>query len=224
MNPPEIDEIIRSRRKTIALIVKTDGRLIVRAPILATRRQIMNFIKEKALWIRSSQEKVKKHAIPPKKQFIDGENFWFLGKTYPVKLVTAKRPALSLKNSFLLSQSAVPNGADVFKKWYQQQARTVLTRRVQAIAKQNGLSYKKIRITSARTRWGSCSTRGSINFSWRLVLAPEDVIDYVIVHELVHTKIHNHSREFWNQVALIMPDFALKRKWLKINGHLLTIN
>ena len=224
MNLPKIDELIRSRRKTIALIVKTDGRLIVRAPIMATRRQIMNFVNEKALWIRSSQEKVKKRVIPPQKQFIDGELFWYLGKTYPVKLVPQKRPALTLKTSFLLSQSAVPSAEDTFKNWYQNQARDVITRRVEAVAKQNGFTYKKIRITSARTRWGSCSTRGSINFSWRLVMAPADVIDYVIVHELVHTKTHNHSREFWNQVALIMPDYALKRKWLKINGHLLTIN
>ena len=224
MNLPEINEIIRSRRKTIALIVKTDGRLIVRAPITATRRQIMNFVNEKSDWIRSSQEKVKKQPLTPKKQFVDGENFWYLGKTYPVKLVPQKRPALTLKTSFLLSRSAVPNAEDTFKKWYQNQARDVITRRVEAIAKQHGFSYKKIRITSARTRWGSCSTRGSINFSWRLVMAPAEVIDYVIVHELVHTKTHNHSREFWNQVALIMPDYALKKKWLKINGHLLTIN
>lgn len=224
MNLLEIDEIIRSRRKTIALIVKTDGRLVVRAPLLASRRQIMNFVDEKSDWIRSSQEKIKKRAVPAQKQFIDGELFWYLGKTYPVKLVPQKRPALLLKNSFLLSRSAVPNAEDTFKKWYQNQARDVITNRVEAIAKQNGFTYKKIRITSARTRWGSCSTRGSINFSWRLVMAPADVIDYVIVHELIHTKTHNHSRKFWNQVALIMPDYALKRKWLKNNGHLLTIN
>jgi predicted metal-dependent hydrolase len=224
MNALEIDEIIRSRRKTIALIVKPDGRLVVRAPITATRRQIMNFVHEKSEWIRSSREKVKNQPITPKKQFVEGERFWYLGKTYPIKLVSNPHPALTLKSSFLLSRSAVPNGEDTFKKWYQTQARAVLTRRVQELANQNGFAYKKIRITSARTRWGSCSTRGSLNFSWRLIMAPEDVIDYVIVHELVHTKIHNHSRQFWNQVALIMPDYAKKRNWLKINGRLLTIN
>jgi predicted metal-dependent hydrolase len=129
-----------------------------------------------------------------------------------------------LKNDFILSQSAVPQAADTFKKWYQKQARAVISKRVDEIAKKYGFSYKQIRITSARTRWGSCSTRGSINFSWRLVMAPIDVIDYVVLHELVHTRIHNHSREFWAKVASIDPDYKQKRLWLKKNGHQLTID
>jgi predicted metal-dependent hydrolase len=225
MNTPHIDEIIRSRRKSIALIVKSDGTVIVRAPLTASRRQIMNFVNEKAQWIQSTQEKIKKYPAPAAlKKFIEGEQFWYLGKTYPLQIVNQIRPALVLKSSFQINRTAVPAAADTFKKWYQQQARKVITKRVEEIAKKHSFTYKQIRITSARTRWGSCSSRGSINFTWRLVMAPIEVIDYVVLHELVHTKIHNHSSEFWAQVSALCPDFQQKRLWLKINGHHLTID
>ena len=80
-----------------------------------------------------------------------------------------------------------------------------------------------MKITDARTRWGSCSTRGSLNFSWRLVMAPPAVIDYVILHELAHLKIHNHSSNFWSRVAQLVPDYREHKKWLEQNGHLLAI-
>ncbi len=92
------------------------------------------------------------------------------------------------------------------------------------LAAQHGFEYQRIRITSARTRWGSCSSRGTLSFTWRLVMASEDVIDYVIVHELVHLRIHNHSREFWTQVGLLMPDYKEKRLWLKKNASVLTLD
>jgi predicted metal-dependent hydrolase len=78
-----------------------------------------------------------------------------------------------------------------------------------------------VRISSARTRWGSCSSRGSLSFTWRLVMAPVEVVDYVIVHELAHLRVHNHSPEFWKEVARLMPDYAQRKQWLKDNGRLL---
>jgi len=78
-----------------------------------------------------------------------------------------------------------------------------------------------IRISSARTRWGSCSSRGTLSFTYRLVMAPPDVVDYVVLHELVHTQIHNHSKTFWNKVAKLMPDYKPRLAWLKKNGKYL---
>jgi predicted metal-dependent hydrolase len=90
-------------------------------------------------------------------------------------------------------------------------------------ASQYGFQYKKIGITSAQTRWGSCSANGSLNFSWRLILAPMEAVDYVVVHELVHTVHHNHSRRFWQKVGKIMPDYKERRKWLRKNGQRLIL-
>jgi predicted metal-dependent hydrolase len=91
-------------------------------------------------------------------------------------------------------------------------------------AKQHGFVYSKIGITGARTRWGSCSAKGSLNFSWRLIMAPLEIIDYVIIHELVHLRYHNHSRAFWKGVADILPDYRARKAWLTQNSHRFTLD
>jgi predicted metal-dependent hydrolase len=109
----------------------------------------------------------------------------------------------------------------VFEAWYKQQARQALTERVALRAAFHMLTVSGVRISSARTRWGSCSSRGSLSFTWRLVLAPLEVIDYVIVHELAHLRVRNHSPEFWKEVGRMMPDYAQRKQWLKDNGRML---
>jgi predicted metal-dependent hydrolase len=90
-------------------------------------------------------------------------------------------------------------------------------------ARQNGFQYSRVGITSARTRWGSCSAKGALNFSWRLIQAPMEAVDYVVIHELVHTVIHNHSRKFWTRLEQVLPDYRERRKWLRSNGHRLLV-
>ena len=98
-------------------------------------------------------------------------------------------------------------------------ARQDIPQRVKHYACQMGVSYGRITIRSQRTRWGSCSSKGNLNFNCLLMLAPMQVIDYVVVHELCHRLHMNHSAAFWTEVAKIMPDYALWRKWLKENGR-----
>ena len=117
-----------------------------------------------------------------------------------------------------MAQSAQGQAAQLFEQWYRQQARTVFTERVELYAQKYGFEYAKIRISSARTRWGSCSSKGTLSFTWRLVMAPLEIVDYVVVHELSHLREHNHSKAFWAQVAAILPDYKSRRKWLKVNG------
>ena len=127
------------------------------------------------------------------------------------------------RTSFLLARAALPYAEDVFTAWYKKQARQVITERVEKYAELYGYVYKRIRITSARTRWGSCSSKGSLNFPWRLVMAPMHIIDYVVIHELVHIKEQNHSKVYWNKVEQIMPDYKERRAWLNDYGHLLNL-
>jgi predicted metal-dependent hydrolase len=89
---------------------------------------------------------------------------------------------------------------------------------VLVMARKHGFHYQKLRISSARTRWGSCSSSGTLSFTYRLVMAPPEVVDYVVVHELVHTQVRNHSKTFWTTVEEIMPDYKQRRTWLKKNG------
>jgi predicted metal-dependent hydrolase len=128
-----------------------------------------------------------------------------------------------LNGNFRLAQSALPRAEVVFEKWYRKQAHEVLTGRVHWYAAKHGFEYKQAKITSARTRWGSCNSAGTLSFSWRLVMAPMPVIDYVVIHELVHLQVRNHSKKFWSRVGVIMPDYEQKIDWLEKNGHLLSL-
>ncbi len=219
-----IDQVIRTRRKTIALIVRRDGSLVVRAPLRTTDETIRLLVEKKAGWITSRQELARSsyRQLKPKK-YLSGEEFWYLGTLYPLEIIDRLRPPLELDGSFRLSRSALPKAAAVFERWYRQQAFQVLSERAQAIASRHGFSYKRIRISSARTRWGSCSSRGTLSFTWRLVMAPLPVIDYVVVHELVHLQLKNHSREFWRRVGTLMPDYKQEMEWLEANGDLLSL-
>jgi predicted metal-dependent hydrolase len=154
---------------------------------------------------------------------VDGSTFLYLGKAYPLTLVEHQRPALVFDRHFYLDRSNLPRAQAVFTAWYREQARGVLEQRVAWCARQYGLAAKGVRITSARTRWGSCSSRGTLNFTWRLVMAPLEIIDYVVIHELAHLKEKNHSPAFWQLVERMLPDFRWRRDWLKKNGHILAL-
>lgn len=107
--------------------------------------------------------------------------------------------------------------------WYKEQARRKIPDRVNWYGRRIGLETGPIKITDARKRWGSCGKRNSLNFSWRLIIAPLHVLDYVVIHELAHTVERNHSRRFWSKVATMCPSYRSGMRWLKDNEHLLQI-
>ncbi|MDP1547343.1 MAG: SprT family zinc-dependent metalloprotease [Anaerolineales bacterium] len=222
MNCP-IDKLIRAKRRTIALIVERDGSLTVRAPKRAALRDIEQFIHEKTDWIRRSREKLKSIIVPPKKEYTDGEKFPFLGSGYELRLVKAQRPSLKFNDGFTLSVTAQSRGEQTFVRWYKEQALQIFSERIQYYAGLHGFTPKQVKVNSARTRWGSCSANGTINFTWRLVMAPLEVIDYVILHELAHLRVKNHSQTFWRLVESMDSDCKEKRKWLRENGETLTL-
>lgn len=101
---------------------------------------------------------------------------------------------------------------------YRARARRQLEARASYFAEQMGVTYNRILVRAARTRWGSCSAQGNLNFHWKLILMPPEILDYVVVHELAHRKEMNHSARFWAEVEKVLPDYASRRKWLKDNG------
>jgi predicted metal-dependent hydrolase len=222
--PTPINHLIHSRRKTVALIIQRDGSLTVRAPLRMPEVSIQEFIQNHAEWIRKKQAQAKASPPPPKKHYVDGETFLYLGKEYPLTIVAPQRPALTFSGTkFHFADSNLPKARQVFLRWYKTQALKVISERVAYHTKKNKFAYRKIRISSARTRWGSCSANGTLSFTWRLVLAPPEVIDYVVVHELAHTQIRNHSSKFWYRVEEIMPGYKRYVSWLKKNARFLTL-
>ena len=220
--PIPIDNLVRTHRKTVAILIDRDGRLTVRAPMRLSAAHIQAFVESHADWIAKTIARLQATPPAPVHRYVEGETFLYLGKSYPLSILPTHRPALSFNGAvFRLAKSSLPKAPALFEAWYKQQARLFLTGRVSAFAAQHAFRYQKIRISSARTRWGSCSSLGTLSFTYRLVMAPAEVIDYVVMHELVHTKIHNHSKTFWNKVAQLMPDYKPRLAWLKKNGKYL---
>lgn len=220
----KIDQIIRSKRRSFSLEVRPDGRLVVRAPKTATNAQIQKIVDHKTDWIEKNRAKVKiRFGEVQPKTFSPGELFWYLGKQYPLKLTFRKRPLLDLDGAFLLSMDAKINAKETFIAWYRRETRRITRDLIAKYVARHGFKVNAVRITAARTRWGSCSGQRNLNFTYRLSMASLDVIEYVVVHELAHLKVRNHSRDFWREVAALKPDYQKDRAWLKEHGALLTL-
>jgi predicted metal-dependent hydrolase len=219
----QIDKLIRSKRRTIALIIERDGSFIVRAPLRAPQAAIETFIQQKEDWITRTRKKMKSVQPILGKQYADGEKFLFLGSSFDLKLVGFQKPLLRFDNGFTLHSAAQIKGEQVFTRWYKERALEIIAGRVRHYSQQYNFTPKQVKISSAKTRWGSCSSNGMLNFTWRLVMAPLDVIDYVVVHELAHLRVKNHSSKFWKEVEAVYPEYKKQRKWLRDNGEKLNL-
>ncbi len=224
INEIEVAKLVRSKRRTISLEISHDANLIVRAPMRASLREIETIVSDKSAWIirqKKLAEQRWREALP--KQFIDNENFLFLGELYPLKVSTTVKKPLMFNHGFELRQSMIVNAKKLFIAWYRQRAREILTQRASHFAALMQLNFQKIRISSAKSNWGSCGRNGTLSFSWRLILAPLPVIDYVVAHELAHLRHFNHSKNFWKTVAKMVVDYEAHRRWLRDHGHRLSI-
>lgn len=213
--------LVRSRRRTLALVIDADGTLTVRAPLKLAHSAIQEFLAQKADWVLRTQSKLKARAAQrPSHTFETGDSFLWLGGAFPLTLVPAQRPALQFDGlRFTLSQKAQVNAKAYFETWYKEQARNYLQSRLMHFAHLHHFSYRGLRITSARTRWGSCNSKNELAFAWRLLMAPPEVVDYVVVHELAHTVHHNHGPKFWKLVGDILPNYKVHVRWLKEHGN-----
>jgi len=215
-------KILRSKRKTIALVISPDATLTIKAPMNVSLKYIENLILKKKSWIQRKQQEILKNGGPVKnKEFKDGEEFLFLGKTYFLKIYTGKE--IKLTNYLYFPEKYLKNPKEKMILWYKQEALRIISKRMDYYSQLTGWKFKSISITKAKRRWGSCSHNGSIHFSFRLIMAPLDVVDYLVVHELTHLVEKNHSFKFWDKVKNILPDYKTQEKWLKDNGRRLII-
>ncbi len=219
----EIDRIIRSRRRTIGLVITNEAKLIVRAPHWTPVHEIESMVAQKSRWIDAKKAFFAKRQAR-RKQYVEGEEFLFLGQNYLLRFVEDLPKALILdEKALMICQAVARNVQDHIGSWYQKEALEHISERVAFYAAQTGLSYRSVKVNAARTRWGSCSHTGALNFCWRLIMAPPRIVDYVVVHELMHLKQPNHSARFWAEVAQLVPDYRQDEQWLKENGHLLRL-
>ena len=221
--------LIRSkkRKQPMALQLRQDGSLIIRAPYRTPDQEVERFFRERQGWIeRKLAERAEKGACPKGPDFVDGEEFLYLGEGYPLDVEKAEgvRPRLTLFHGrFILTCEEQETARNLFARWFRKQAQEEIPRRVGFWSRKLDLVPGGVRISSARTRYGSCSARNQLSFTWRLMMTPPAVIDYVVVHELIHIREKNHSARFWAQVEKVLPDYRTRRVWLKEHRNLLML-
>lgn len=221
--------VVRSkeRKKTATLQVK-QGEIALLVPHLATQERIMDLLQAKKAWLKSKIAQ-QQDAIepPPQRQFIHDEAIPFLGGFYLLDLKTEKSLPVQLHDGRLLVRTPnIQNKKRIRKMltdWYKIQAEIILTRRVDHYAKLLRVKPKDIEIKTYRARWGSCTEKGVVQFNWKIMLAPEHIVDYVVVHELCHLIEFNHSPLFWAEVARLLPNYKNYRAWLKQFGEQLVL-
>lgn len=218
-----VEKIIRSRRRTIGLEVTPAATLIVRAPLRAPAAYIEELIRQKSSWILKKLDEMKQRPLSPCHEYTEGEMFFFLGREYPLQFVQEGHNTIERSDKLYVSYTLLPDIRNELKRWYRAEAYKEIPARCMWFSMKTGHIPSSVRITDARQRWGSCTHKGGLNFSWRLIQAPLEIVDYVVVHELVHISQPDHSKKFWNKVREIMPDYERRRKWLRENERLLKI-
>ncbi len=217
--------VIRSRRKTIAIEVRADGEVWVRVPMRTSQQLIDRVLDDKSDWIARQVRAVQVHMqTHPIRRFQPGEQFLFLGQPVTLQFSPTLHKSRLQQQELILPEANRPDARAALESFYRAQARAHLQQRVSDLAYVVGQRPNRVRLSSARTRWGSCSSKGAISLNWRLIMAPPAIIDYVVLHELTHLRIQNHSKDFWQLLSTWQPDCRQRRDWLKKHGHTLTLD
>lgn len=217
-------DLVRSNRKSIGITIERDAQVIVNAPTDLDEQTIEKHIHKKRFWIWEKLA-LKKDSLGNivQKQFISGESFGYLGRNYRLQIVDDNSD-LKLKNGwFTLGSKKQKKAKEIFKAWYSEYLKNKIDERLTIICKNAHIEKPDFRIMELGFRWGSCTKDGVLNFNWKIAMAPVGVIDYIIAHEIVHLKEHTHNEKFWKEVAKIMPNYAEKKEWLKIQGKNLSL-
>lgn len=216
-----------NRKKTLAINVTLASQVIVLAPNDFSREKIKTIVKKKALWILEKQEHFKRLTMLfPEKEFVSGEQILLLGRKYRLKIMEenySSIPKLSGRRILIYVHSnlAPEDRREIIKdaliRWYFAKSTKIIKQRITRYGKLLDLFPKKIIIKDQKKRWASCSGDGILRFNWRIATAPISIVDYVVVHELCHLKVKNHSSDFWKLVSLAIPDYQKRKDWLKNN-------
>lgn len=218
----QIDILKRMRRRSIGLQITQDGLVEVRAPHYIPQFIINRFVESKKDWIIQMKKKIASIPKVQKQIYSEGSSMHIAGKQYLIHHTDG--------NAIVIAGSRIFFPKKFYKKskfhmevWCRKYAKKFLTERLTKYAKIMGVTYKKITIRDTTSRWGSCSSTGTISFSYRLILAVLPIIDYVVIHELAHITHKHHQKNFWERVSQFYPEYKTARTWLTKNGHTLRV-
>ncbi|WP_066967342.1 M48 family metallopeptidase [Microbulbifer sp. Q7] len=215
------------RRKRLGLVV-TDKGAEVRIPQRCAERHGHQFLRENIQWVRAQLRGVaERQSQVPEHHFAFGAHFPWLGKTLELDRAACAADA-GIRDGFIQLYSRVrePDEEQIqaaLQKLYQKEALRLLVDKSQYFARLLGLEFSSVKVRRTRSKWGHCTIRGELQYNWLVCLAPEPVVDYLVIHEVCHLQHHNHSPAFWALVASLCPDYKRLRRWLKENGHTLQL-
>jgi predicted metal-dependent hydrolase len=211
------------RRKSIGLTVERDGALILNAPADCPSSKLTSVVLGKSLWIYTKlAEKERLFRINSPKQYVSGEGFYYLGRSYRLMFTDPDvHDATALRLSqgrFILRRDERHNAEGHFINWYINHGQLWLTNRVSSFSARIGVAPESVTVRDLGFRWGSCSPLGRVNFHYRIMQLPPRIIEYIVVHELVHLLRPNHDQDFWGRIRMVIPDYMMRRQWLAENG------
>lgn len=210
--------IQRQKRKSLRLELTDASQLQVKVPLGLPESEIQRFLSKNAAWIQKAA-----HAARQTRPALeDGARLFWLGRAVTLAVTASlRKPSIRLLEDKLAVNLYAPRPQPLermLRQWYAQEAARLLAQKTAQWCAAMGTSVSRIAIKEQKTRWGSCSAKGNVNYNWRIVMAPERIVDYLVVHELAHRFELNHSAAFWARVAVHCPDYADRRRWLRDNG------
>ncbi len=208
------------RRKTLQITVERTGALSIVAPSQTVDQLLVEFVRAKLLWVHTKiEEKARLQQRSPVKEFVEGEGFLYLGKSYRLRLVERQLVDLSLRNGrFCLRKASGQRGREIFVDWYTRRAQDWFERQVLEQANRMGVTVNEIKVQDLGYRWGSFGAGGRVSFHWKAILLPPQIALYVVIHELGHGQHPDHSVNFWIKVEQHLPDWKRHKRWLAENG------
>lgn len=218
-------EVEYRNRKTLEIGIKPPDNIKVLAPKYTSEEEILRVVKSKARWITKKLfefKDIKYRKI--EKEYVNGESFMYLGRNYSLNIIInkdMKKPIVKLYRGKFIIETPSNNQIllkSAMEEWYRKKTLEKVEKKIKYYKEYFDVSPNLIKVKEQKKRWASCSSNRNLMFNWRCAMAPSGVIDYVVVHEMCHMIHLNHSREFWQLVGNIMPNYKDKKEWLRNNG------
>lgn len=219
-----IVEVIRTKRTKTADIRVEDGAVSVVIPESLEQERVESLLTKKRAWIKEKLILHREAQPISTKDYVSGESFSYLGRNYRLKVEKGAYTPVKLHQGRLVV--TLPQGnkephmvRNALVRWYKRQAKKKLKDKVKRYAPMIGVNPTEVDVKSFKSRWGSCSAKGKLDFNWKILMAPNRIVDYVVVHELCHIKQHDHSPKFWKEVERIIPNYKDSKEWLKTHSE-----
>ena len=208
------------RRKTVSIFIERNGTVKVLAPATASDEKVEAAVRSKEYQIFSKLAKWKElNQGKVRRAFVNGQSFLYLGRNYRLRITEKQDVPLKISGGFfLLDKIYLAKAEKVFKDFYRDRALKKIQDRLELLGEKFSHKPTSVKVLELQNRWASWTPKNGLNFHWKCIMAPVSVLDYIIIHEMVHLKHPNHSPEFWNELDKKMPDYREHESWLKRNG------